>query len=324
MQLIPRSAPHIRHSDNNKTLMGDMILTLLPLYLIGVCFYGLRVLAAMLCSVLVCWLADLLCSLLRTGRVNFRDFSPVVTGLLIPLLMPAAVPYYMVALAGVVAIAVIKHPFGGTGENLFNPAAGGAAFAIACWPQQMFSYPAPFTAVPLWNAGEVLTLSSTAYTLKMGGLPGADLNDMLLGLVPGPVGTVSILVLLACMIYLAVRRTIHLEQSLCFLAAVALAAFLFPRADFSRTLSVFYELMSGSVVFGSVFLLNDPVTSPKRTAARALYGFAAGILVMLFRHFGAFEQGMVFALLIMNTLSEEFDRLVSRPVRRAAERGKTA
>ena len=74
MQLIPRSAPHIRHSDNNKTLMGDMILTLLPLYLIGVCFYGLRVLAAMLCSVLVCWLADLLRAavfrLLRIGRLT--------------------------------------------------------------------------------------------------------------------------------------------------------------------------------------------------------------------------------------------------------------
>lgn len=324
MQLIPRSAPHIRHSDNNKTLMGDMILTLLPLYLIGVCFYGLRVPVTMLFSVLVCWLCDMVCSLLHSRSINFRDFSAVVTGLIIPLLMPASVPFHVVAVAGVVAIAVVKHPFGGTGENLFNPAAGGVAFVIACWPRQMFSYPAIFSALPLWNTDEVLTFSGTAYTLKMGGLPGADLNDMLLGLVPGPVGTVSILVLLACLVYLSVRRTVHPLQPLCFLAAVALMAFAFPRADFSRTLSVFYELMSGSLVFGAVFLLNDPVTSPKRPAARALYGFVAGIVVMLFRHFGGFEQGLVFALLFMNALSEQFDRLVTRPVRIAAGRGKAA
>ncbi len=314
MQLIQRNAPHIRHSDNPKTLMGDMILTLLPLYVIGVCFYGFRVLVTMAVSVLICWLCDMLCGLLRSRFFNFRDLSSIVTGLIIPLMMPATVPYYVVAFAGLFAIVAVKHPFGGTGENLFNPAAGGIAFAAACWPSKVFSYPVTFTTIPLWNVDGVFTVTSTVHTLKMGGLPSADLNDMLLGLIAGPVGTVSILVLLACLIYLSIRRTIPFVQPVCFLAAAALMAFAFPRADISRTLSVAYELMSGSLVFGAVFLLNDPVTSPKRTAARALYGFVAGIVAMLFRYFGGFDHGVVFALLLMNALAEEFDYLMVRGV----------
>lgn len=327
MQLIPRNAPHIRHSDNPKTLMGDVVLTLLPFYVMGVCFYGLRVLVAMLLSVAVCWLCDLLCCLLRSRPFNFRDFSSVVTGLIIPLMMPASIPYYVVALAGVFAIVAVKHPFGGTGENLFNPAAGGLAFAAACWSDKMSSYPAVFTDLPLWDTSGVITVTETAHTLKMGGLPSSDLSDMLLGLVAGPVGAVSILVLLACLVYLALRRTVPLVQPVCFLAAAALMAFLFPRADFSRAASVAYELMSGSLVFGAVFMLNDPVTSPKRRAARALYGFVAGVVAMLFRYFGGFDQGFVFALLLMNALSEEFDALAVRgpkALRRAKGKGAQA
>lgn len=322
MQLIQRNAPHIRHSDNPKTLMGDVILALLPLYVIGVCFYGIRVFVTMILSVLSCWLCDMLCSLLRRRFFNFRDFSGIVTGLIIPLMMPASVPYYVVVLSGVFAIAAVKHPFGGTGENLFNPAAGGVAFAAACWPQKFFAYPLPFSTLPLWNTESVITAPSTAYTLKVGGLPSADLGDMLLGLVAGPVGTVSILVLLACLVYLAIRRTIPLVQPVCFLLAVALLAFLFPRADISRTYSVAYEMMSGSLVFGAVFMLTDPVTSPKRPLSRALYGFVTGVVTMLFRHFGAFEHGFAFALLIMNALSEEFERFAGKgfPVLFAAGR----
>jgi len=317
MKLIPRDAPHIRHSDSNKTMMGDMILTLLPFYLIGVCFYGLRVVLLMLLSAAVCWLADLVCCLVRGRRFNVRDLSSLVTGLLIPLLMPATISYGVVVLACIFAIVVVKHPFGGIGENLFNPAAGGVAFAIACWPEKMFAYPNIFATIPLGGVSGVATVSSTAYTLKMGGVPGADLGDVLLGLTPGPVGAASILVVLACLLYLAYRRTVPLIQPVCFLAAAALMAFLFPRADIGRTYSVAYELMSGSLVFGGVFLLSDPVTSPKRFGARALYGLTAGVLVMVFRRFGGFEQGVTFAVLLMNAVSEEYDRLVQYLAARA-------
>lgn len=312
MQLIQRNAPHIRHSDNPKTMMGDMILTLLPLYILGICFYGFRVLITMLISVAACWFSDMLCSLLRRRFFNFRDFSSIVTGLIIPLVMPATIPYYVVIFAGIFAICAVKHPFGGTGENLFNPAAGGIAFAAVCWPGKVFAYPVTFSTIPLWDPSEVLTVTGTAHTLKMGGLPSADLNDMILGLVAGPVGAVSILVLAACLVYLIIRRTIPLLQPLCFLAAAALMAFAFPRADISRTYSVLYELMSGSLMFGAVFMLNDPATSPKRPTARALYGFVAGIAVMLFRYYGGFDHGFAFALLVMNALSEEFDNLMVR------------
>ena len=312
MKLIPRSAPHIRHSDNNKTVMGDVLLTLLPLYVMAFCFYGWRPAALMAVSVVTCTVADALCVLIRRKEFNYRDFSPLVTGLIIPLLMPVSSAYTMVIVAGLFAIVVVKQPFGGLGCNLFNPAAGGIAFAIACWPDKIFSYPLPFETVPVFGENSYAVASSTAYALKVGGVPTTDLSDMLLGIVQGPMGATNILVILACLLYLAYRKTVRLAQPVCFLAAAAVMAYLFPRTPVEPLYSVAFELMSGSLLVGAVFLLCDPVTSPKRIPAKALYGAVAGVVAMLFRRFGGFEQTIAFAILFMNMLAPAFDWLVVR------------
>ncbi len=320
MKLIQHDAPHIRHSDSNKTVMGDVILTLMALYLIAVSFYGPRVFVMLLVSVLCCTLTDMLCTLLRRRAVNFRDFSPVVTGLILPLLMPATIPFYVIIVAGVFSIMVIKHPFGGLGENIFNPAAGGMAFAIACWPNLVFSYPEPFSNIPIFDTSSVVTVTGDANALQHGGVPGESIGDMMLGLTAGGVGTTSILVIIACFVFLAYRRTIPFIQPLAFMAAVALVALIFPRVDLSAGESVLIELYSGSLMFGAVFLLSDPVTSPKRFWARLCYGFVAGIVTMIFRHVGAYEQTVTFAVLLMNVFSAEFDRGVLWAGRRIAQR----
>ncbi len=308
MKLIQRDAPHIRHSDSNKTVMGDVIITLLALYIIAVSFYGVRVLMVMVVSVLVCVLSDIVGVLLRRREVNYRDFSPIVTGLIIPLLMPATTDYTTIIAACVFAILIIKHPFGGLGENMFNPAAGGVAFAIVLQPTKMFAYPEPFANIPLFDISGVATVSGDAGALKYGGVPGESIGDMILGLTPGAMGASSILVIIACFVFLAYRRTVPFIQPLAFMAAVALVALIFPRANLPAGESIMRELFSGSLLFGGVFLLSDPVTSPKRFSARLCYGFAAGIVAMVFRHIGAFEQTVTFAVLLMNAVSTEFDR----------------
>lgn len=309
MILQPKPAPHIRDSASNRSVMGDVILTQLALYFMAIFYYGPRAGALGLCGVATCWAADAVCQLLRGRRPNPRDLSPVVTGIMIPLLMPASIDYSVVVAASLFAICVVKHPFGGLGHNMFSPAAGGVAFAIVCWPAAMFSFPNHFVRLEPWEPVAAALSHSDAYTLYLGGAPTTEFNDILLGMIPGPMGVTNVLVILACMIYLSARGTIRPLQPVLTLGTVALLAFCFPRADVSGLHSVFYELFCTSAVFCAVFQLTDPVTSPKRGVAKALYGLAAGVLIMVFRWYGGYEETTLFALLMMNALAPAFDRL---------------
>ncbi len=307
MKLIPRDAPHIRHSDNTKMVMGDVIISLLPLYFMAFSFYGWRVVTLMLTSAATCVISEIAAVKLAGRHINLRDFSPLVTGLIIPLMMPASASYSMVVAAGLFAIMVAKQPFGGTGENLFNPAAAGLAFATACWPSQMFSYPLIFEELPLLGQITAKTANSAAYALKLGGIPTTDFKDMFLGVRGGPMGATNILIILACLLYLSYRKTVRFVQPASFIASAALMALLFPRVDVAPLDSMLFELMSGSLLFGAVFMFSDPVTSPKRPGSQMAYGAVGGVMAMLFRHFGGFEQTVVFSVLLMNALVPLFD-----------------
>ena len=320
MKLTRRLAPHVRSSVSNRAIMGDAVVTLAALYCMAYFYYGPRALVLAGVSVATCVLADNFCTLLRRRRVNIMDSSAVVTGLLLPLLMPASVPYKIVVTAALFAILVVKQPLGGVGSNLFNPAAGGFAFAIVCWSKELFSDPMPFAQLPLWGELTEPLYSSAAYTLYVGGLPQMGLEKLLLGQAPGPMGTTNLLVLAACLLYLVLRRTVRIQQPFFMLAAVALVAFLFPRAPVTGWDSVFYEIVAAPTLFFVTFMFSDPVTTPSRGSAKALYAVVAGVVLMLFRHVGGYEMTEPFALLLMNGLTPAFDagaEVVNTLVRRA-------
>ena len=307
MKLRAQNPPHIRSRESNQTVMMDAVIALLPLYAMATYYYGKRAVALGLFSVAVTAVLDILCVITRRHVPNIRDLSPVVTGLLLPLLMPASVRFEVVAVAALFAVAVAKHPFGGVGENIFNPAVAGAAFATVCWPKAMFLYPVPFELLPVAVGDSVKLVNSPAYTLMLGGAPSTDMLDMLMGNYAGPMGATNILVLCTCFLYLAVRKTVSIWMTGAFLSSAALVAALMPRAMLSPLASVGYELMSGLTLIGAIFLLNDPVTSPKRKLPKLLYGFLAGAVSMLFRHLGGDEDSLLFALLVMNSTVWIFD-----------------
>jgi len=325
MILNPQSPPHIRTRETNATLMGDTIISLLPLYAMATYFYGGRALLLGLTGLLTALISDMACTMIA-GRVpNLRDFSAAVTGLILPLLMPASIRYSIVIVAVIFAIVVAKQPFGGVGENIFNPAAAGMAFAIVCWPAEVFTYPAPFEKIPIKLAADtaIRTATSPAQALALGGLPNQTPLDLLMGNVPGPMGTTNILVLLTCLLYLTVRRTVHGRATLAFLAGGAAVAVLFPRAG---GLAALYELMSGMLLFAAIYMLNDPVTSPKRSAPMLLYSAMTGVLSIMFRHLGRYEESVIFALLVMNStvwLLDLWGERVARRERRKAHGAQT-
>ncbi len=324
MKLTHRFPPHIRSRENNVTVMGDAVLALLPLYFMACFFYGPRAAALGILSVLVCFVSDLLCQKLAGRKIGVIDLSPVVTGLIIPLLLPASIPYSIVVVADLFAILVIKQPFGGLGQNIFNPAAGGLAFVTITWPNLVFRYTAPFEKLPLFGEITARLVASPAYQLKMGGIPYRDFTDMLFGNFPGPMGATNILVLATCLIFLVVRKSANGKAALAFLGTVTVFAFVFPRIDGARLQSVFYELCSGILLFGVVFFLNDPATSPKREASKIIYAAIAGAVTMLYRYFGGFEEGMVFAILLMNAFAWGIDmcceQWISRERRKRLEK----
>lgn len=309
MKLKTNEAPHIRHHQNTRSLMLDVMLAMLFLYGIAFYYYGMRALTLGLVSILTAVICDLLCTLLAKRSVNPRDLSSLVTGMLLPLFMPASVSYPVVITAAIFAIAVAKHPFGGLGQNIFNPAAAGFCFVAMAFADQLFLYPLPFSELAVWGPITSDLVNSPAFTLSLGGIPQYDLAEMLLGNFPGPMGATNIVVILACLLYLILRNTIRWQIPVFFFLTVAVFSLLFPRGGAYLDLTLItrmrltaYELMSGFLLLGGTFMLGDPVTTPKRDWAKLFFAVLAGMIVMLFRKFGAFEDTLPFAVLLLNSL----------------------
>lgn len=289
--------------------MADIIVALLPLFIPAVFFYGERPLYIGLYTVLAALAADILCTKMRGKKLGRHNLSALITGLIIALLMPASIPYYVPVSAALFAIFVVKHPFGGYGKNVFNPAAAGYAFAAVLFPKVVFSFPAPFTKLAAdANVHDLSLQNSLLATMKLKTMPQVSLLHLVLGNVAGPMGTAGVLIIAACLLYLLVRRAAQFKTVLPFFAAVFAFAWLFPRIPGGHLDSVSYEMMAGPLLFCGVYMVSEPVTMSKTTKGAVAYGILCGLLAMVFRYYGAFEEGFCFALLLANALSGWLDR----------------
>ena len=212
-----------------------------------------------------------------------------------------------------------KEIFGGYGSYPFNPAAVGYAVAAVSWPDQVFRYPQPYTAIPLWDASGVPVSSAVEDTLRSGGMLNIGSLALGLGEYAAPMGTGAVLIILACGLFLWAQKDAHMSASVSFVFTCALIAFFFPRqaglmdsAVLSNTLPrlqcVRDELLSGAMLFSAVFLLNEPYTCAHHRVGRILYGVLVGIVSMGFRYYGVYETGVCFAILVVNSISAWIDR----------------
>ena len=288
------------------------------------CFlYGARPLLLCGIAALTGNLCDRLVSLLRRRVYQAGDFSNESFGLVIALLMPATVDIYVLVAAVLAGVLIGKVIFGGYGSYPFNPAAVGYVVAAVSWPEQVFRYPQPYTAVPLWDASSVPVSSAIEDTLRSGGILNLNSLAIALGEFAAPMGTGAALVILACGLVLWTQKDVHIGASASFLITCGLIAFFFPRqvglADstlFSslmpRLQGVRDELHTGAMLFCAVFLLNEPYTCAHHRLGRILYGALVGAATMGFRYFGVYETGVCFALLAVNSVSALIDRTEER------------
>lgn len=294
-----------------------------PLLCMSCYLYGWR--PALLCAAALVAgnLCDRLVALLRRRVYRMEDFSNESFALIIALLLPATVSWYVLIAAVLVGVLIGKEVFGGYGSYPFHPAAVGYVFAAVSWPEQVFRYPQPYFALPLGDAAGAPLVSGISNILRNGGVPNMSNFSLVLGEFAAPMGTGPVLILAACGLFLLVHKDIHPSAMFSFALTCAAIAFLFPRqADLAGTeimatlmprLNVVkYELLSGAMVFSAIFLLNEPYTCPRSRAGRVLYGVLLGAASMGFRYYGVYETGVCFALLLVNSVSGGIDRSMER------------
>ena len=298
-------APHI-HSDFSTTrLMSDVVIALLPALMVSVRVFGWSVLAVTAVSIASCVLLEFLVQkYLVKGPTTVNNLSAVVTGLLLAMNLPANIPLWIVVIGAVVAICVAKLPFGGLGKNIFNPALAARVFLLIAYPVQMTSFPQPTID------GFVDAYSgATPLGAAKGGLidfASFDVLGMFTGAMGGSFGEVSALALLLGFAYLLMRKVISWHIPVAVLGTMAVFATIVAGVRFEEPsmhiMFPLFHLLAGGALLGAIFMATDYVTSPMTTKGMVIYGIGIGVITMCIRLWGAYPEGMSFAILIMNSV----------------------
>ena len=320
-KLIVSCSPHLRSQNATPRVMLDVILALLPAAVAGVILYGIRSLWVILVSVGAAVLAEFLFCLITKKPQTVGDFSAAVTGLLLGLNLHANVALWQCAVGAVFAVVVIKCLFGGLGCNFANPAITGRIFLLLCFADATGGgAPSRFQAAELVSSATPLEILNSG---SQGTLP--SLLDMFLGNRSGAIGEACVLALLLGFCYLVIRRIIHWETPLIFIGTVFLLS-LIVKGDLRIAL---YEILSGGLVLGAVFMATDYVTTPITRTGKMLFAFGCGVITVLIRFFGSYPEGVSFSILLMNILSPYLEKWTAkRPLgaakKRAGKEGRQA
>lgn len=287
----------------------EIIVCLLATMVMPVYLYGFRVLFLLFAGLATALAAEYLCVRFSgRKRIEKKDYSYIVTALIVVLLMPATVSPWFVVISVAIALVVAKHPFGGTGKNIFNPAAVGVAFSAICWPEELMRYPIPFTTQGVVDSALIQYGVSPASSLRVGGTPKIDYFDVLLGKFSGPLGTTCMIVLGCCLLFLLLRRVASPQIVFSAFGVVFLTSILFPRVVTGEWSSLIFEFCSGAFVFGVIFMANDPATMPDTKGGRVFYGVLIGLLVFFLRRYGQMELEFVFVILLANVFASSCDK----------------
>lgn len=299
-----------------RSFMMDMIIMLTAIAVVAVYTYGIRALWSIILSVLAAVLTEVAAYIIfmKKNPTRIADLSAIFTGLAVALALPSSAPFWLAPAGAIFAIAVVKIPFGDTTTTPFVPAAVGIAFVTLSYPSLVFAYPnlAIGKLTEVSTSTSFVSGTSLAQMLAQSKSIGTNiLNvlDVFVGRVPGPMGASCLILMIGTFLYLVIRRQSGALVTFSYVLTCAILAFLFPRIMTGRMYSVLMELGAGLLFYCGVFFLSDPATSPRSNPGRVLYGVAAGILTMILRRVGTYEESVIFVVLIMNALSGVFDNL---------------
>ena len=314
-KLIVSLSPHVHGTDSVERNMYGVIIALLPALLVSFLYFGLG--SAIVCatSVAACVVFEWAINkfILKNDRVTVCDGSAVVTGLLLGFNLPSNLPVWIIIIGALVAVGIGKMTFGGLGCNLFNPALVGRCFLLVSFPAQMTSWPQAGQLTSYLDAETGATpLSVMKWAIKSGDasvleqLPGSF--SMLIGLPDtcqtgaGSLGEVCALALLLGLAFMLWRKIITWHTPVSIILTVFVLSGLLHLASpvYADPFSVIF---SGGLMLGAIFMATDYVTSPMCSRGQLVYGVGIGLLTVVIRNWGAYPEGMSFAILIMNAFT---------------------
>lgn len=311
---IVSSSPHVRSNDSTHTIMRDVIIALLPATLVGFYMFGFAAVFTVALTVASAVFFEYLYQRLTHQAISIKDYSAAITGLLLGLNLPASlpdfsngifttqvfVPFTIPILGSLFAIIIVKQLFGGIGHNFMNPALAARAFLLVSFADQMTT----------WPKVDTVSTATILGALKEGGTNTATVLDSFLGSVSGSIGEISAIALIAGGIYLVYRKVISYRIPVFYVGTVAVFVAIYSALSESGFNLEFLliHLVSGGLLLGAIFMATDYVTSPMTAKGQIIFAIGCGIITALIRLFGAYPEGVSFAIIIMNLTVPLIDR----------------
>jgi electron transport complex protein RnfD len=296
------SSPHIRSDASTSKIMLDVLIALLPASLAGVYFFGLDAALTIIVCVVSSVAFEYLARRILKRSNTLSDLSAAVTGLLLALNLPPAIPKWMAVVGSFFAIVVIKQLFGGIGQNFINPALGARVILLVAYGTKMTQWTAPRG----FSGTDAIASATPLGVLKEGGeLPGY--LDMFLGNVGGSLGETSALALIIGGLYLLIRKVISWEIPVIYIGTVALLSWILGPEGF-MTGDPLFHILAGGLMIGAIFMATDYTTSPMTRKGAIIYAIGCGLLTIIFRLYTNMPEGVSYAILLMNTAVPLIDR----------------
>jgi Na+-translocating ferredoxin:NAD+ oxidoreductase subunit D len=301
-KLIISPAPHIHSGDSVSKNMTGVIVALVPALLVGFYFFGLGALIVTLIAVFSSVLFEYLIQrYLLKEESSIMDGSAALTGLLLAMNLPSNLPVWMIVVGSLVAIGIGKMSFGGLGNNPFNPALVGRVFLLISFPVEMTTWPRP---VPLTTSYLDAETGPTVLAMLKGHFGEVPQTmDLFLGNMGGSLGEISAVALLLGLVYLLWKKIITWHIPVSILVTVFVFAGILNVANPASFASPVVHLFSGGLMLGAIFMATDYVTSPMNHRGMLVYGVGIGVITVVIRAFGAYPEGVSFAILIMNAFT---------------------
>lgn len=301
-KLVVSSSPFLRNTAvSTRSLMGDVVIALIPTALAAVWFFGAPALALILISIASAVLSELLYTRLTHQKNTIGDLSAVVTGLLLAFNIPANAPWWMAVIGSAIAIILVKQMFGGIGQNFINPALAARTILMLSWTGLMAA-----TAMP--NGGQLFGMGAAEMDAVAGATPllndGYKLWDLFIGNVPGMLGETCKLTLLLGGLYLIVRRVIDWRVPVSFIATAFILFWINSDAN-----TALYQILSGGLILGAFFMATDYVTCPVSKWGRVIMGIGCAVILFVIRVYNnGYPEGCSFGILFMNVMTPLIDQ----------------
>ena len=307
--IIISASPHIHSARTSKKVMYDVLYALIPAFLVSIYVFGISALVLTSVAVISCIVFEYLIQkyLLKT-EITITDGSALITGILLAFNLPSNLPIWMIIVGALIAIGVAKLSFGGLGYNIFNPALVGRVFLLVCFPVQMTSWP---TAVENYlSLVDAVTGETTLGIIKEGLMYGETMStisekipsamELLLGITSGSAGEMSALALLLGGIFLIARKVITWHIPVTMLVTMAAMTGVFWLVNPEQYANPLIHILSGGAILGAFYMATDLVTSPMTKKGMVIFAIGIAVITVVIRLFGAYPEGVSFAILIMN------------------------